>query len=81
MANVRYHVIYGGEIGGKLDGTHIPIIVTAADVAGSDGASRPSPDNIITAITAAGLHNKKSGVVHKLYSVASLDDKTVATQA
>jgi len=79
MASGRYRVIYGGELNGKLDGTAQQYIVTAADVAGSDGASRPSPANIVAALTNNNLHNKKSGVAHVLYSVSALDDKTVST--
>jgi hypothetical protein len=83
MATIRYRVLYGSEVGGKHD-THFgirPALVSASDTTGTDGASRPSVANIISALQNNNLHNSKSGAVTVLYSVANLDERAVAVNS
>lgn len=82
MANVLHQVIYAGEINGRLDGTMVPIVVSAATSVGTDGARYPASEAVlVAAIQAANLHNKKANVVHRVYSAVLRDDKTISNQA
>jgi len=77
----RYRVVYHTELNGKHDAAfgHRQALVTAAAATGSDGASVPSPSNILTVLTNNNLHNPKAGVVHVLDSVANLDPASAPT--
>lgn len=80
VAAVRYRILHHSEIAGKTDqsfGFHQDL-VSASDVTGTDGASRPSPTNIAAALTNNNRHNSKAGSVIVLDSVANLDEKAVA---
>lgn len=81
MAAVRYHVIYHSEIAGKFD-SHFgqrTALASASDAIGSDGASRPSPSSIATALHNNNLHNPKSGAVTVLDNVGNLDPASAQT--
>jgi hypothetical protein len=83
MATNRYRVIYHSEIAGKFDshfGTRVAL-VSAADASGSDGASRPSPTNIATALQNNSLHNQKAAAVTVLDNVANLDPAAALTNS
>lgn len=77
----RYRVVYHSEISGKSDSHfgHRQALVTAAPATGSDGASVPSPSNILTVLQNNSLHNPKAGAVHILDSVANLDPASAPT--
>jgi hypothetical protein len=81
MATVRYRVEYHAEINGKFDAHfgHRMALVSAADVLGTDGASRPSPANVATAISNNNLHCQKTGAVTVIDSVANLDPLAALT--
>jgi hypothetical protein len=73
--------MYHTEIGGKFD-THFGhrvALVSAADVNGTDGGSRPSPSNISTVLTNNSLHNTKAGAVIVLDNIADLDPPSAMT--
>jgi hypothetical protein len=80
MATRRYLVDYHSEINGKFDAHfgHRVALVNAADVIGTDGASRPSPSNIATVISGNNLHNKKSGAVTVINGIANADAETAS---
>jgi hypothetical protein len=81
MPTLRYRVVFHTEISGKFDphfGSRMAL-VSAADASGSDGASRPSPTNIATALQNNSLHNQKAGAVTVLDNVANLDPAAALT--
>jgi hypothetical protein len=76
-----YSVLYGSEISGKHDG-HFSIrhaLINAAAGVGSDGASIPSPANIIAKLQSNSLHNTKPNAVMVLYGIGNVGGDLPAT--
>ena len=81
MATVRYRVLYHSEINQQFDPGfgHRQALISASDTLDASGASRPSPANIIAAITNNNLQNTKPGAVIVLDNIANLDAPSART--